>query len=138
MQFLKAFVTALVTSVVANIVLLYALSSMVVDPAMPLHALSIGPVVGLTTFGVIGATVVYALMRSFMYNPNSAFIWVSAVVLVVSFVPDYLIIGQTTGPFAGGSWPSALVLMLMHVVSAVLIVWSLVKIWGPKAMHPAK
>ncbi|HUX81148.1 MAG TPA: hypothetical protein VMV38_02415, partial [Candidatus Paceibacterota bacterium] len=56
----------------------------------------------------------------------------SAFILIASFVPDYAIIGQTTGTGAGGTVGSALVLMLMHVVAAVAVVWSLVRLWGSK------
>ena len=133
MQFVKSFLIAVVGSAVGNVIVLFVFRPFVINPAMPLHALSVGPVVGLTIFGVIGATIVYALMRAFMTDPQKAFIWVSVVVLVLSFIPDYLVIGQVTGPFAGGSWPSALTLMLMHVVAAVVTVWALVKVWGPKA-----
>jgi hypothetical protein len=135
-KFFKGFLVAVVGSVVANLIILFLIGPMVINTLMPLHALSVGPVVGLTVMGAIGATIVYALMRTFMRgttaNPNGAFVWVAVVVLILSFIPDYLIIGQTSGPFAGGSWPSALTLALMHVVAAVIIVGSLTRLWGPK------
>ncbi len=130
--FLKAFLIALIGSVVANLIVLFVLGRMVINPAMPLHALSVGPVVMLTTGGVIGATIVYALMRQFLMRPQKPFVWISVFVLLVSFIPDYLIIGQATGPFAGGSVPTALVLALMHVVAAIIVVWTFVKVWGSK------
>jgi hypothetical protein len=130
--FLKAFLIALIGSVAANLAVLFVFGSVVVNPAMPLHALSVGPVTMLTTVGVIGATIVYALMRQFLARPQKPFIWLAVVVLLVSFVPDYMIIGKTTGPFAGGSVPTALVLALMHVVAAAIVVWSFVKVWGSK------
>ena len=131
-KFFKAFFIALIGSVVANLIVLFALRSFVINPAMPLHALRVGPVAMLTTMGVIGATVVYALMRQFLAQPQKLFIWVAVVVLLASFIPDYLIIGQTSGPFAGGTLPSALVLALMHVVAAVIVVYAFVKMWGAK------
>jgi hypothetical protein len=75
-----------------------------------------------------------------MKNPNTAFIWISVIVLLVSFVPDYMVIGMTTGPFAGGNLGSALTLALMHVVEAVIVVYALIKIWGgrtPKVAPPS-
>lgn len=137
MKFLKAFVVAVVGAVVANLIVLFVVGPMVIDPAMPLHSLSVGPVAMLTIIGTIGATIVYAIMRSFMTRPQKAFIWLSVVVLLLSFIPDYLIIGSTTGPFAGATLPSALTLMLMHVVAAIIIVTSLVKLWGAKATLPS-
>jgi Family of unknown function (DUF6069) len=130
MMFIKGFLAALVGSVAANLIALFLLRPLVVDPAMPLHALSVGPVAMLTAIGAIGATIVYAILRALLVHPNKPFIWISAAVLVLSFIPDYLIIGQTTGMFAGGSWPNAAALMFMHIVAAIIIVWSLVWLWG--------
>jgi hypothetical protein len=139
MKLIKSFLVALVGSVVANLVILFALKNLVVNPAMPLHALSVPTVTALSTVGVIGAFIVYAIMRAVMKNPNMAFIWIAVIVLLVSFVPDYMVIGMTTGPFAGGNLGSALTLALMHVVEAIIVVYSLVKIWGarmPKVAPP--
>ena len=83
------------------------------------------PVATFTVAGVVGATIVYALMRWWLVAPNKAFVALSIVVLLLSFIPDYLVIGQTTGRFAGGNGGSALVLMLMHVVTATIVVWTL-------------
>ena len=132
MKFLKSFFVALFGAVIANLIILFALKSLVINPAMPLHALSVGPVVGLTVIGTIGATIVYAIMRAFLARPQKPFIWIAVIVFLLSLIPDYLIIGQTTGPFAGGNVPSALTLMLMHLAAAIIIVASLVKIWGAK------
>ena len=132
MKFLKSFLLALVGAIVANLIILFVLKPFVINPAMPLHSLSVGPVVMLTAIGTIAATIVYAILRAFMARPQKTFIWLSVIVLLVSFIPDYLIIGNTTGPFAGGTLPSALTLMLMHVAAAIIIVWSLVKVWGAR------
>ncbi len=132
MRFLQAFFLALIGSIVANLAILFVLRPFVINSAMPLHALSVGPVIMLTTIGVLGATLVYAFGRLVIRNINTPFIWISVVVLLVSFIPDYLIIGVTTGAFAGGSVPTAATLALMHIVSAVIIVWSLTKLWGPR------
>lgn len=133
MSFLRGFLTALIGSVVLNLVLLFVLRPLVIDLAMPLHALAVMPVAMLTTIGVVGAVVVYAVMRALMTNPNKVFIMLSGIVLVLSFIPDVLIIGKTTGPFAGGTLASALVLMLMHVAAALVSVYALTRMWGPRA-----
>jgi hypothetical protein len=138
MKFLKSFLLALIGSIVANLILLFVLKPFVINPAMPLHSLSVGPVAALTAIGTIGATIVYAILRAFMARPNKAFIWLSVIVLLISLIPDYLIIGSTTGPFAGATLPSALTLMLMHVAAALIIVWSLVKVWGARNVIAAQ
>ncbi len=131
-RFLKSFFAALIGSIVANLIILYALRPFVINPLLPLHALSAGPVTMLTIIGVVGAAIVYAIMRAFLSKPNMPFVWLSGIVLLVSFIPDYEIIGSTTGVFAGGSIGSALTLALMHVAAAVVIVWSLVELWGAR------
>jgi Family of unknown function (DUF6069)/Porin subfamily len=108
-----------------------------IDPTMPLDTLSVGPISVFTIGGVIGATVVYALMRRLLNSPDFSFVVIAIVVLVLSFIPDYLIIGQTTGRFAGANWGSALVLMLMHLVEAFIVVWALIKLWGHRPL-PSK
>jgi hypothetical protein len=125
MRLTSAFLLAVVGSLAANLILLFLLRPLVIDPAMPLKALGAAPVTIFTVAGVVGATIVYALMRRWLVAPNKAFVALSIVVLLLSFVPDYLIIGQTTGRFAGGNEGSAFVLMLMHVVTAIIVVWAL-------------
>ena len=130
MGFLKGFLIALVGSVAVNLVLLLVARPLVIDPAMPLNALSIGPVLSFTIAGVIGATAVYAIMRATMRDPDRVFLWTASVVLLLSFIPDILIIGQTTGMFAGGNLPSAILLMSMHVATAGTVVLCLTRLWG--------
>jgi hypothetical protein len=132
-RFFKAFLVALVGSVVANNILLFILRPFVINSAMPLHALSTGLISAFTIIGTIGATIAYAIIRRFSMNPTKIFIWISTVVLLLSFIPDYLIIGVTSDAFARGSWSTTLTLVLMHVVATVIIVWSLVRLWGPRA-----
>jgi len=129
MSFIKAFLTALIGSVAVNLLILVLFRPIVINPAMPLHALSVGPVAMLTTIGIIGAMIVYAIMRALLAHPARVFVWTAVVVLIVSFIPDYLIIGETSGMFAGGTLGSALVLASMHIVAAIITVWSLVKLW---------
>jgi hypothetical protein len=138
-KFFTGFLTALFGSIVANLIVLFVLKPFVINATMPLHALSVGPVIALTTIGIVGATIVYALLRAFTKSPNTIFTWIAIVVLIVSFIPDYLVIGVTTGPFAGGNLGSALTLALMHVATAVIVVLSLTKLWGArnKILMPA-
>jgi hypothetical protein len=133
MNFLKAFLIALVGSVAVNVIIVSFVGPMVLTPGQHLTALTLMPVVMFTVIGTIGATIVYAIIRALMAQPQKPFIWLSVVVLIASFYPDYMIIGATNGPFSGGTLPEALVLMFMHVVAAVIIVWALVKVWGAKA-----
>ena len=133
MAFARGFLTALIGSLVVNLVLLFALRPLVIDPAMPLNALSFGPVTFFTVAGVVAATIVYALLRRFTADPDRIFIWIAIVVLILSFIPDYLVIGQTTGMFAGGSVKTASLLALLHVTTAAIAVFAFTRLWGRRA-----
>lgn len=130
MGFLKSFLIALFGATFANLVLLFAFAPLVIDPAMPLHALTVGPVLSFTIVGVIGATVVYAVMRAKLRDPDKVFLWTAGVALLLSFIPDILIVGQTSGMFAGGNLSSAILLMAMHVATAGTVVLCLIRLWG--------
>ena len=125
----KASLSAIIGSTIANLVLLFALRPVVIDSAMPLASLAVLPVASLTIMGAAGAIIVYALLRRYAPHPATTFLWVSALVLVLSLIPDYLVIDRMTGHFAGATPAAGLTLMLMHVVAAAIIVWSLISLW---------
>jgi hypothetical protein len=117
---------AIVASIIANVIVLYALRPVVSGPVV-LHALNIGPVAVLTFIGALGATIVYAILRQFMRNPNKTFIIISIIVFLLSLIPDYLLLGSTSVMAAGATVASVSTLMLMHTVAGLIIVWVLVK-----------
>jgi hypothetical protein len=137
MKIALTILAAMIASVVANLVLLFSLRPLVINPAMPFVILSAAPVTIFTIGGVLAALAVYALMRQFLAHPNRPyrpFVVLSGVVLILSFIPDYRIIGNTTEPmFAGANWGCVLVLMLMHIVVAVIVVWTLTTRWGSRS-----
>ena len=89
--------------------------------------LSPAPVIAWSVLGSIGAGITFMLVRKFSQNPNKTFIGISAVVLVLSFIPDIMIHGMVSGPFAGATWRAVALLMAMHVAAAVILVTTLVK-----------
>jgi hypothetical protein len=132
MKIALTILAAMIASVVANLVLLFSLRPLVINPAMPFVILSAAPVTIFTIGGVLAATAVYALMRQFLAQPNRPFVVLSGVVLILSFIPDYRIIRNTTEPmFAGANWGCVLVLML--IVVAVIVVWTLTTRWGSRS-----
>ena len=134
MKIASTILVAMIGSVAANLVLLFCLRPLVINPAMPLPMLAAAPVTIFTIGGVLAATAVYALMRRFLAQPNRPFVALSVVVLILSFIPDCLIVGNTTRPqFAGANWGCALVLMLTHVAVAVIVVWTLTTRWGSRS-----
>ena len=101
-----------------------------------LSALTALPIAQWTVLGTVGAAVVYALIRRYAARPVRTFLIVSAAVLILSFIPDVLIVGQTDGLFAGATWGAAALLASMHVVVAVLVVVALLRFAPPPANRP--
>lgn len=74
--------------------------------------------------GVVGATGVLALLARFTQRPVRWFWIVSLVVLVLSFIPNILLL--ITRNLPGTNVPGVLSLMLMHVVAAAAAVGILI------------
>ena len=114
---LRALVTV-IAATVAN-VLVYALASTAVayEPEFVVLANPSGVVV-FTVVPAVGAGLLYAGLLRFTRWPAALFGAFSAIVFVVTLIPDFTYI-----PTVPGSSPSqTAVLVLMHVVAAVVIV----------------
>jgi FtsH-binding integral membrane protein len=72
-----------------------------------------------------GAVFVFALTARFANNPIRAFITISIVFLIISFLPD---IAFATSPLPGANWANAIALMAMHVVAGFITVNMLIKL----------
>jgi len=71
------------------------------------------------------AVVVFALVGRFAKNPIRTYIIISAVFLVISFLPDIAI---ASAPMPGAGWPYSITLMIMHVVAGFITVYMLIKL----------
>lgn len=83
-------------------------------------------IVGLTLLGAVGAGVVYAAMRWYLKDTvktNRYFIWLSTILLVLSFYPDVAMPWSTDADQVGWTYGIILNLMLMHVVAAVPVMY---------------
>lgn len=110
---------ALALSLGVNWLLLWAF--LTTDVVTAHQALEFAPVTLLTTFGVVGAVLVYALLDRRYADPNPPFVLVALAALVASFVPDvavYLFDEEAT-------LGVALALMTLHVPPALACVGSL-------------
>jgi hypothetical protein len=110
---------AAVLSVVANLVVLQAV--LVPELVQGFEPLNVGPVAIFSVLGAVGATVAYGVVDRLSETPDRTFVVVAAVVLLVSFVPDVLMLQADPAATA----PAVAVLMFMHVVVAVACVVSL-------------
>lgn len=122
----SAFVAAVVASV-ANIALLLVGKPYAPAPETfgPFHVM---PVVMWTVVGTIGATLTYKFLHRISANGNRVFLFVAAVTLLLSFIPDYMLKDMPAGGlFGGASMHAIYLLMLMHVVAAGIITWFLLQ-----------
>ena len=115
-----------VLTVIANYILLIVGKPFTGVPET-FMTLSAGPVIAWSVFGTIGAGITFMLAQKYSQSPNKTFTTIAIVVLILSFIPDVLIHGMETGPFAGATWSAVVLLMLMHVVAAGILVPVLTK-----------
>ena len=78
-------------------------------------ALSLGPTVAFTVIGVTGAVVVFGLIARFSGRPVLMFRRVALLVLLISLVPDVLLLFSS--PIPGTTTAGVITLMLEHVAS---------------------
>lgn len=117
----KIGLVAAIASAIGNLALmLLTTSSLAAPPSfMPLTP---APIIIWSFLGAFGAVGVYALIRRRSASVQKAFLNVAFVVLVLSFIPDIVLVNVVEGPFAGASTGAIFVLMIMHVISFAIVV----------------
>jgi hypothetical protein len=104
---------AIVAAVILNqVIRLVAVSLGIGADFMPL---SFGPPLFFTVIGVLGATIVFAIIARFSQRPIALFRTIALVVLVISLIPDILL--YTSQGMPGATLPAVVTLMLMHVAA---------------------
>lgn len=104
-----------------TVIRLVAVAVLQPDPAfMPLTPMN--PIV-LTFVGVLAAVIVFAVVARFARRPITAFKRIALIALIVSLVPDLLMLATGFNP--GTTLANVLVLMLMHVVAWAISVYGL-------------
>lgn len=93
-------------------------------PYAPGLAMIMLPII-LTLILCTGAVLVFALVGRFAKNPVRAYLIISSIFLVISFLPD---IAAVSAPFPGAGWPYSITLMIMHVVAGFITVYMLIKL----------
>ena len=83
------------------------------------------PTIFFTAVGALGATAVFGVVRRRADRPEYLFRWIALGVLLLSFLPDMLLLGDGAAAFPGVTPTGVGVLMLMHVAAAAAIVWFL-------------
>ncbi len=115
-----------VLSVIGNAILTW-IGWRVSNPPATFGPYSYSAVVWLTVLGVLAAAAVYAAMRMWYKKDvaviNRAFIIISVIALVASFIPDIMIPWSTDADQVGWTYGIIGNLMLMHVVAAVPVMY---------------
>jgi hypothetical protein len=114
---------ALIGSVLANLVV-WAGGNLLFDIPEAFEPLAgPGPTIFLTVVGTIGAVLAFVVVRRVATRPVPVFRMVAAGALLVSFIPDVLLLTeQGAANFPGATVPGVVLLILMHVVAAAIIV----------------
>ena len=103
----------------------FARQAFAVSPDFPPFHGSVGPY---TAGGIVLAGVAFALVRRFFRDPARAYIRLAIAALVLSWIPDValLLINEP-----GASVPAVASLMVMHTISAAIVVTLLVRLASP-------
>ena len=124
----KIAVATVVAAVLANVVV-YFLGDAVVGYNPDFLVLSNVSGAAIFTFAAaVGAVIVYGALLRWTANPVRNFNVISAIVFVVTTVPDFTIIPGEEGASNG----QTAVLVLMHVVAAAVIVGMLTRFARPQ------
>jgi hypothetical protein len=114
-----------VVAAVAGVLIVRAIAMAILPaPYAPGLAMLMLPVI-LTLILCTGAVLVFALVGRFAKNPVRTYLIISAIFLVISFLPD---LAAVSAPFPGAGWPYSITLMTMHVVAGFITVYMLIKL----------
>jgi hypothetical protein len=103
----------------------FARQAFAVSPDFPPFQGSVGPY---TAGGIVLAGVAFALVLRFFRDPVRAYVRLAIAALVLSWIPDValLVINEP-----GASVPAVASLMVMHTISAAIVVTLLVRLASP-------
>ena len=120
----------ILAAVVANVII-QQIAVAVLNPDSAFLPLTLMPPIIFTVVGVLGAVVVYAVIGRFSRQPVRLFRRVALVALVVSFIPDILML--VTGFNPGTTAANVAVLILMHIVAWGIAVGMLTRLAATEA-----
>ena len=112
----------IVVTTVANVVFTILVTRLL-GMSEDFPALTPGAIAMFTAIGIVGAVVVFAIVARFARAPISLFRKIALGVLLVSLVPDLLLL--VAPPEMRADLLQVIVLMLTHVVAAGVCVWLL-------------
>jgi hypothetical protein len=118
--------TGFIGSVIATLAIRWAALAALDIPAEFPPLAGPGPTIFFTAVASVGAVRVFAALRRYRNRPERLFRRIALAVLLVSFGPDLWLLTDGAASAFPGATPSGVgSLMMMHVVAAAVIVWSI-------------
>jgi len=126
-RLVRAGVVAVALAVAANVLIRTVAVSVlgIGDGFLPL---GVGPTVFFTVVGMTAAAIVFGLMARFARRPVRLFRRVALAALLISLVPDVLLL--FSGSIPGTTTAAVFTLMVEHVASWAIAVWVLTRSAG--------
>ena len=128
-SFVPVAVATVVAAVLANAIFYFAGSLFVAYHTQFSPLANVSGAIIFTVFPAIVAVLLYAGLGRVVPNPMRIFAPVSAVILVLSVIPDLTYIPTVPG----SSGAQTAILIAMHVIAAAVIVWTLSTFAGADA-----
>jgi Family of unknown function (DUF6069) len=116
---------AVVVSVVVNVIIRF-IAVALLNPPEQFMPLSVQMPIVFTVFGGLMAVIAFAIVAKVARNPVRTYQIVAVVALIISFIPDILLLATAgQSPFPGASVGTVGALMLMHLATGIIMVYSL-------------
>ncbi len=122
---LMAGAIAIVGSILANLLIRWlGMLLLPVDPSF-LPVATFPPTILFTLIFLVIATIVFAVINAFTANPPRVFNIVALVALLLSLIPDVmLLINPALLPMGTPTFGAVLILLLQHIAAYLITVWA--------------
>lgn len=131
-RLLAAGLLTLVITLIINI-LIGTVSNAIIPVSPAFSPLDLKPIFGWTTIGVVGAVSVFSVIGKLSLHPIQTFSKLAIIVLLISWIPDISLFFSS--PFSDTSPAAIIVLMLMHLSTALLSIGFLTTL-GVESVEP--
>jgi Family of unknown function (DUF6069) len=128
-RFTRVGLATVIAAVAANTLVYFIGGALVAYDPRFLPLAGVSGAISFTLPAAIGAVLLYAALLRFAGNPARLFAIISAVVFVVTLIPDFTYIPTVPGATGG----QTAILVLMHIVAAGVIVRMLTAFARPQA-----
>lgn len=99
---------------IVGVLIVRILTVLILRPTNPPPSLEWAAPTIFTLVLVTGGVLVYAVVARFAKNPMRTYHIIAFVFLLISFLPD---VGFARSSMPGANWPTAIALMIMHIVA---------------------